>query len=147
MTNAAAAYLLLVAVGITGAVGDIAVYQWATSRQLHWLITSYCLWIISVTLFGFFFRYERFTFGPALLVALAIHAVVCVACDYIHFGNRLTRLETLGIAFAAVSIILLEVGRSPMATAPGATGGNFGLPAPDEDRSGIRRQLEEEKTP
>lgn len=122
MTNAIAAYLILVAVGITGAVGDIAVYQWATSRQLHWLILSYCLWIISITLFGFFFRYERFTFGPALLLALSIHAVVCVACDYIHFGTRLTRMETAGIAFLAISIILLEMGRPQTTAAPRNSG-------------------------
>jgi hypothetical protein len=63
MSNAAIAYILLVAVGITGATGDIFVYRWAVSRQNGWLIGSYCLWIVSVTLFGIFYRYEHFTFG------------------------------------------------------------------------------------
>ncbi len=111
MATTTMSYALLFAVGLTGAMGEISVYKWGTGRQLSWLIASYGMVLLCVTLLGLFFRYGRFTFGPAIIVALAVHGLSCLACDHFQFGNRLTGIETLGIAFAAVSMILFEVGR------------------------------------
>jgi hypothetical protein len=70
------------------------------------------------------------------MIALAIHAITCLACDYIHFGNRLTRIETLGIVFAAVSIVLLEVGRPPSKLAePNASGTIAAEPSDEPERT------------
>ena len=111
MSNTTFIYGLLITVGLLGAAGDVAVYHWSISRHHGWLLLSWLLWITSVTLFGIFFRYQHFTFGPGLVIALAIHATACLACDYLLYGQRLNRLEILGISLAAISILILESAR------------------------------------
>ena len=37
--------------------------------------------------------------------------VFVVVCDMVYFGGRLTQMEWVGVGFAAVAVILLELGR------------------------------------
>lgn len=105
------AYSLIAAVGVTGAVGDVFANKWAKSNSLGWIFASYALWIISVTLLGYFLRLERFTFSSAIFIAFVVHATITVFSDLIYFGGRLSKIEWLGIGFAVVAILLLEAGR------------------------------------
>ncbi len=111
MSTTSLVYGLLIAVGLLGAAGDVAVYHWSLSRNHGWLLLSWLLWIVSVTLFGVCFRYQHFSFGPGLVIALAIHAVTGLACDYLFYGQRLNRFEILGISLAAIAILILELAR------------------------------------
>ena len=104
-------YSLIAAVGVTGAIGDVFANKWAKSNSPGWLIASYVLWMISVTLLGYFMRWERFTFSSAIFIAFVVHATITVLSDLIYFGGRLSRIEWLGIGFAIVAILLLEGGR------------------------------------
>lgn len=111
MIKAALPYAILFAVGVTGAFGDILINRWAKSNGIGWLISSYVMWIVSVTLLGYFLRWERFTFSAAIFIAFVVHAMIAVVFDLLYFGGRLSKTEWIGIVFAAVALFLLEVGR------------------------------------
>lgn len=113
MTNASTPviYLLLIAVGIAGAAGDILVSRWARSNVTTWLLASWVCWIASVTLFGYLMRTERFAFSAAIFVAFAAHGVTSVLFEQLVLRQRLSREEWLGIALATIAVVMLEVGR------------------------------------
>jgi len=106
-----AAYGLIIAVGVTGAVGDILINRWAQSRDLFSLVISYALWILSVTLLGYFLRLERYTFASAIVIAVIVHTTVAVIADIRIFGGRITNLQWIGFVFALVAFVLIELGR------------------------------------
>lgn len=105
------AYGLIFAVGVTGSVGDILINRWALSRDTPSLVCSYLSWMISVTLLGYFLRLERYTFSSAIVIAVIFHILVAVFADLQFFGGRITKLQWLGFAFAALAFVLIELGR------------------------------------
>lgn len=113
-------YSVLVLVGIVGAVGDATVNKWALTNRPGWWILSCVIWILAATLFGFVLRWQRFTFGGAVVLALLVHQISVLFLDHLHFGGRLTRHEWIGIACASFAIYQMEVGRpSPPASPTG----------------------------
>jgi hypothetical protein len=68
-------YGLLIVVGVVGAIGDATLNHWARSNRTLWLIVSYAIWIAVATLFGFVLKWDRFTFGAAVVLSLLVHSV------------------------------------------------------------------------
>jgi hypothetical protein len=112
-----AVYGLLIVVGVFGAIGDATLNLWARSNRPLWLLVSYLIWIGVATLFGLVLKWERFTFGAAVVLALLVHSVAAIVIDRAYFGGRLSVWEWAGIACACAAITLIEIGRS---TAPRA---------------------------
>lgn len=105
-------YLMLILVGVAGAVGDILVSRWAKTDGIGWLLGSWLFWIASVTLFGYFLKSDRFAFSTAIsFIAFAAHGVVSLLFDFLFLQTRLSREEWLGIALAIIAVLVLEVGR------------------------------------
>src|SRR5262245_16148157 len=93
-------YGLLVVVGVLGAVGDASLNHWARSNRPLSLLASYVLWLGVATLFGFVLKWERFTFGAAVVLALLVHSVTAIVIDRVYFDGRLRGWEWAGIACA-----------------------------------------------
>jgi len=105
-------YGLLLLIGVTSGVGDILLYQWAKSRGTVWLLMAYTVWIFSLTLYGFLFRTEHFSFGAAVVLATVIHLVISVLWGLFFTESKLSTIEMAGLILAIIAVILLEVGRS-----------------------------------
>lgn len=105
-------YGLLVMIGISSGAGDILLYKWAKSRNPVWLMLSYTVWLISLTLLGFFLRAEHFSFGAAILLATIIHLVVSLCWGYFFTDSRIHSLELAGLILAIIAVILMELGRT-----------------------------------
>jgi drug/metabolite transporter (DMT)-like permease len=103
-------YGLLVAIGGTGGLGDIWIFNWAKSGNLWWLVLASLVWLSSLILFGLLLKWDSRTFSAAFMLATVFHALLVVVCDLIYFGGRLTRMEWAGIGFAVIAVILLELG-------------------------------------
>ena len=107
-----AVYGLLVLIGVAGAVGDAALNHWARSNRPAWLVASYLIWIGVATLFGLVLKWDRFSFGAAVVLSLLVHSVFAVGIDRVFFGGRLGGWQAVGLACACAAILLIEVGRA-----------------------------------
>lgn len=105
-------YSLLVLVGVIGAVGDIAVNQWAKSHRFEWWLTTCAIWIGAASLFGLLLRWQHFSFGVAVILALLVHSGVVLVWDAIWEGAKLSPLQWLGIFCAVLAFCLVEAGKS-----------------------------------
>jgi multidrug transporter EmrE-like cation transporter len=105
-------YLMLVLVGVAGACGDILVSRWAKTNGTGWLLGSWVFWIISVTLFGYFLKSDRFAFSTAIFIAFAAHGILSLLFELAVLKTKLSREEWLGMALAIIAVLVLEVGRS-----------------------------------
>lgn len=106
-------YGLLVMVGFIGAIGDIAVNQWAKSHRFEWWLASCAIWIGAASLFGLLLRWQYFTFGIAVILALLVHSGIALVWDATWERVRLSPLQWLGVLCAVLAFCLIEVGKRP----------------------------------
>lgn len=105
-------YGLLLAAGVTGGLGDLWIYHWATSGKAWWLMTSCVVWLASLLCFGLILRWDTRAFGAAFMLTSVFHIVLVVACDRLYYGGRVSTLEWVGMGFALVAVVLLELGKN-----------------------------------
>lgn len=104
-------FLLVIAVALLGATGDILVNQWAKTQLIHWWLISIPLWIGAATVFGFALRQEHYTFGVMVIVILLLHAVLVLAWDSFIEGVSLPPTQWVGVMAAIAAMVLIEVGK------------------------------------
>jgi hypothetical protein len=107
-----AVYGLLVAIGVAGAIGDATLNHWARSNRPAWLVASYLIWIGVATLFGLVLKWDRFSFGAAVMLSLLVHSVFAVGIDRVYFGGRLGGWQAAGLACACAAVLFIEDGRA-----------------------------------
>jgi hypothetical protein len=106
-----AVYGLLVVIGVAGAIGDATLNHWAKSNRPAWLVVSYLIWLGVATLFGLVLKWDRFSFGAAVVLSLLVHSVFAVGIDRVFFGGKVGGWQVAGIACACVAVLLIESGR------------------------------------
>lgn len=106
-------YGLLIIVGIVGAIGDIAINQWAKSHRFEWWLASCAIWIGVATLFGVLLRWQYFTFGVAVVLALLVHSALALIWDAAWERTKLSPLQWLGVFCALLAFCLIEIGKGP----------------------------------
>lgn len=114
-------YGLVLLTGAAGAAGDILVFHWAKHGGFGWMLLSVSVFTISVISFGLLLRFDSRSLGAAFLFVTMLHTLSVLACDRFFFGERFSRMEWLGLIFAVVAIVLLELGhagRQPSPTNP-----------------------------
>jgi multidrug transporter EmrE-like cation transporter len=111
MLNPWIAYAILLAIGITGGLGDVWIFKWAKSGQTVWLVAACVVWLASLLLFGLLLKLDTRTFSAAFMLSTVFHVVLVIVCDLVFFGGRLTPTEWVGMALAAAAVVVLELGR------------------------------------
>ena len=104
-------YVVLILVGILGAISDAILNQWAKTNQTAWLLAAYCSWIAVATLLGYILKWRYFTFGGAVVVFLLVNSAMAVLLDYKLFGGKMTAWQWVGITLAIVAMCCIEIGR------------------------------------
>lgn len=72
-------FLLVVAVALSGVIGDILVNQWAKTQLVRWWILSIPVWVIAATVFGVALREKHYSFGVMVVVILLVHSGLVLA--------------------------------------------------------------------
>ncbi len=103
-------YTLLFAIGVTGGLGDIWIFQWTRTPRWQWLFAASAVWMLSLFLFAALLMRGNRTFGAAFILSTVLHIVLVVLCDCAWFGTRPSRTEWFGMLLALFSIVLLEIG-------------------------------------
>ncbi|MGE0882454.1 MAG: hypothetical protein AB7P14_02815 [Blastocatellales bacterium] len=110
--NLTLVYGLLVLIGISSGVGDILLYKWAKAAHGGWLLAAYAVWSVSIASLGLLFKLDHFSFGAAVVLATVIHLAIGVCWSLLMTDAKVTTLEIIGLIFAAIAVILLELGRA-----------------------------------
>lgn len=105
-------YALLVLIGLTSSVSEILLYRWVKSATPLWLLFAGGLWLSSLMLLGLLFKAEHFSFGAVVVLATLVHLVIGIGWGLLFSGYKLSSLELTGLLFAALAVVLLEVGRA-----------------------------------
>lgn len=108
-------YTLLFAIGVTGGLGDIWIFQWTRTPRWQWLFAASAVWLLSLFLFAALLMRGNRTFGAAFMLSTVLHIVLVVLCDCAWFGTRPSRTEWFGMVLAFFSIVLLEIGHQTQA--------------------------------
>lgn len=109
--NKVLVYVVLITVGLLGAVSDAILNQWARTGRIAWLLAAYAAWILVATLLGYILRLNYFTFGAAVVLFLMVNSVAALGLDYALFAGRLTPRAWLGIGLAVAAIVCIESSR------------------------------------
>jgi hypothetical protein len=117
-TSPVLVYVVLIGVGLLGAISDAILNQWAKTGQVSWLLASYAAWILVATLLGYILRLNYFTFGAAVVLFLLVNSVAALVLDHTLFAGRLTFRGWLGIGFAVLAIVCIESSRPHGVTSP-----------------------------
>ena len=105
-------YVVLIAVGIASGIGDIALYKWAKTDVRMMLLASCLFWLISNLLLAQFFRWERFAFSIAVVLAAFVHLLVDLFWDFAYHKTRPTSLQIAGLCLGFAAVVILEISRS-----------------------------------
>lgn len=111
-TSALALYALLLTSAVLGGVGDILIFKWAKTDRWPWLAGGVLVWVVSLLLMGWFFRFSELSFSVAVVLLIAVHLLIDVAWDVGATGTRLTRWEWLGAACAVAAVLLIQFGKA-----------------------------------
>ena len=113
-------YGMLFAIGVTGALGDIWIYEWSKTGKPSRLLLASAVWLLSLLLFGFYLKWDIRPFGAAFMLSAVLHILMVAAWDVVYYRSALTPLEWTGMAFGLLAVVFLEIGRDP-ANVPHAT--------------------------
>lgn len=129
VSNRAAVYGVLVAVGVLGAISDAVLNQWAKTGRLSWLLAAYASWLVVATLLGIILRWGYFSFGTAVVLFLLVNSVGALALDYLLFSGRPTAWGWVGMGLAVAALVCIELGRvhKPPGAVPGAADSSAGV--------------------
>lgn len=89
-----------------------ALYKWAKATHGGWLLAAYAVWSVSIASLGLLFKLDHFSFGAAVVLATVIHLAIGVCWSLLMTDAKVTTLEIIGLIFAAIAVVLLELGRA-----------------------------------
>src|SRR5262249_52642644 len=111
-------YGLLLVIAGTGAVGDIALYRWATAQQRTWLFgVGLAMWLTSVTVYALLLRWSALSLSVSFILVAVFHIAAVLGWDRFGEGSHLSRLEIIGIVLAVIGVLLIEWGYNTKAAA------------------------------
>lgn len=111
-------YGLILVTAIAGALGDIFIYNWAKTNVMAWMVAACLVFLVSIIAFGFLIKLDTRSLSAAFLIVSMVHAAAVLGCDWLYYGERLNRVECIGMAMAVATIVVLEIGHSMRPEAP-----------------------------
>lgn len=105
-------YFFLILVGALGGAGDILIDRWAKTSRGSLLALSLSSWLICVLLFGWLLKHSGRGLGVTFALSAVVHIVLVLGWDFWFAGSRLNRIEWIGVTFAVIAVLMMEVGHS-----------------------------------
>jgi small multidrug resistance pump len=101
-------FFLLIAIAILLEVaGDILFKQWALAHKSWVLGIGLALYFIGTVFWAYSLKYEHLS--HAISVFTVLNLIVVVLAGVLLFDEKLSRVQTVGIALGVLSVILLEL--------------------------------------
>lgn len=101
-------YVLLFAISLTGAFGDVWLYRGARNSSVSAIALGLASWLVSLALFVACVRDGDRGLGVNFAVVAALHVVFVLGYDWFAFRPEYTWREQLGMALALLGVLLIE---------------------------------------
>jgi drug/metabolite transporter (DMT)-like permease len=96
--------------GLSASIGDAMLNEWAKGgTKALWLIGGFIFWNISLLLFMGMLRRELFSTSVVFFVVA--NYLVSIAFSQLIFHENITVYQKLGIVFALIAIVLIQISR------------------------------------
>jgi uncharacterized membrane protein YhhN len=112
MRTSAMFYLIIAAIAVLGAAGDIWLYRGARAGSSLQLALGLASWLVSLLMFAGLVRSSDCTLSVAFVLSAAIHVAVVVGFDFLMESPSLTLFERLGVVITIVGILCIEFGHN-----------------------------------
>lgn len=100
---------LVVAVGLTAAVGDSFFNQYADRGGIGWLLAGYAVWIISATFFVFLLREQNL--GKGIVLFTLSNVLFGLILGRVFFSEHLSIVQWFGVVIAVAAITMLSLAK------------------------------------
>jgi len=107
-------WLLVVGVGIMGAVADVILSQWSENGSSLWWVGGAIGYLVFMTGLGIIIRMGTVAGFPltiAVVLVLLTNVATLMAWDVFYVGTPFSVIQLLGIALALASVVSFEFGR------------------------------------
>lgn len=107
-------WIIVVSLGLEGAIADVALNQWSKTYSLYWYVVSTLLYLVFMTGFGVSMQLgmvRGYSLTIAVVLVLLVSIVGVALWDLTIGGTRLTATQWLGVTLATVAMICFELGR------------------------------------
>lgn len=101
------AYILIIIGGLTLTVGDVFMQKWVDTNITKNFIIGMIIYVVALTCLAFSFKYKNIVIASVLYILINIISLLIV--NYYLFNQPLSSSQFIGIFFAIVSIIFLEI--------------------------------------
>ncbi len=107
-------WILVVSVGLFGAVTDVVLNQWSKTLSLNWFVLSAVMFIAFMIGLGTTMRLgatREYSMTIALLLVLLVNVAGVGVWDVLFGGAHFTLQQKLGGILAILAIICFELGK------------------------------------
>lgn len=98
-------YFLIVAVGLSSAMGDALINQYVKTDRLGWFLLGCLGWFIAAIFWSQILRKQLF--APSVALFFLGNIGIAVLIGYFYFGDRVPTIQWLWVALAIVAMILI----------------------------------------
>jgi len=98
-------YFLIVAVGLSSAVGDTLINQYIKSGRFKWFLLGCLGWCIAAAFWSQILKKQLF--APSVALFFIGNIGVAVLIGHFYFGDRVSAIQWLWVALAIVAMILI----------------------------------------
>ncbi|MBP6889077.1 MAG: EamA family transporter [Candidatus Moranbacteria bacterium] len=100
---------LTITAGIILTIGDIVLKQWVRNSSSLFYAGGIFLYLISMNLLAYSYKYENIAVASLLMVIFNILTLTFVG--YFFFHENITPYEIIGIVLGIASVSFLEIGK------------------------------------
>ena len=98
-------YFLVIAVGLSSAVGDALINQYVRSGKITWFILGCLGWCTAAAFWSQILKKQLF--APSVALFFLGNIGIAVLIGYFYFGDRVPAIQWLWIALAVVAVVLI----------------------------------------
>ena len=98
-------YFLVMAVGLSSAVGDAFINQYVRTNQFMWFLLGCLGWCTAAAFWSQILKYQLF--APSVALFFLGNIGVAVLIGYFYFGDRVPGAQWLAIILAVIAMFLI----------------------------------------
>ena len=98
-------YFLVVAVGLSSAIGDALVNQYVRTSQIKWFIFGCLGWVTAAAFWAQILKQQLF--APSVALFFLGNIGIATLIGYFYFGDRVSAAQWTWIAVAVVAMIFI----------------------------------------